>query len=168
MSQAMASVRPWLSQWVSAPRSRLRIVLALAVLALPIAACDGNGRDASTSKGRLAEPVQASPWTSAEVRGKAFPWASSQVRGQAFGALWRQGTHDKRDLERSIDAYKWAIRTCQAVIVDHQTPETMVRQVEAAGFTGPGARMVVTAALRGMCPEYRQATNTTPTVTATP
>lgn len=146
MTQSRVPVRTPLGRWVGATPVLLRIALTLAALALTVAACDGRGGGgASSSDDGLAEYMQA-------TRGGLIKL--DQANGMAFGQIWRQETHDKRDLQRGVDAYKWAIRTCQAVI-DGQTPEAMVRQVRDSGFTEPGARVVVTAALRALCPEWQ-------------
>jgi uncharacterized protein DUF732 len=78
----------------------------------------------------------------------------SKAAGQAFGRFWREETRNPRDLEgRGIDAYDWAIRTCDAVRNDGQSPEVMVQRVHReAKFTQQGAKVIVTAALGAMCP----------------
>jgi hypothetical protein len=143
-----------------------RILALVAALAVTVAACDGRGSTANTfsrasaSADGMAEYVQY-------TRGGRIKL--NQVNGMAFGRLWRQETRDKRELQRGVDAYKWAIRTCQAVI-DGQTPEAMVRAIHddvgvdqrgrPARFSKQGARVIVTAALRALCPDHRPAPGT--------
>jgi hypothetical protein len=148
------------TRWASAAPVVLRasvLAAALAALVLVLAGCDGGDRDqaASVSDARL---TGSGPPATVEAYVKARPWASSKAAGLAFGRIWREETRNPRDLEgRGIDAYKWAIRTCDAVRSGGQSPEAMVRQVRDSkpGFTEQGAKVIVTAALRALCPEGR-------------
>jgi hypothetical protein len=82
----------------------------------------------------------------------ARPWASSKAAGQAFGEIWRKEIRNSQD-RRGIDAYNWAGRTCDAVRNGGQTPEAMMQRVHDEGrFTRQGARVIVSAALRALCP----------------
>jgi hypothetical protein len=95
---------------------------------------------------------------------QARPWASSEASGKAFGSLWLRETRDENTLQHGGgDAYKWAIRTCDAVRLHGRSPEAMVRAVRAGNpqdtvrFTEQDAKVVVTAALRALCPAQRVA-----------
>jgi Protein of unknown function (DUF732) len=144
--------------WASAAPVVLRasvLAAALAALVLVLAGCDGGDRDqaASVSDAWL---TGSGPPATVEASVKARPWASSQPAGQAFGRIWREETRNPRDLNgHGIDAYRWAIRTCDAVRSGGQSPEAMVRRVRDGKprFTEQGAQVIVSAALRALCPE---------------
>jgi Protein of unknown function (DUF732) len=133
------------------------IVAALVVLLLALAGCDGGGGDRrQTASVSDAWPPTAGPPATVEAFVQARPWASSKAAGQAFGRIWRAETRNPQDRDgRGIDAYKWAIRTCDAVRKGGQPPEAMVRRVRdgTPRFTEQGARVIVTAALRALCPD---------------
>lgn len=138
MRHSTITVRASLGRWVTAPPPRWRIAVTLTVLALTIAACGGQ---AGTPDTGLADEAQASPW------------ASSEMRGKAFGRLWLQETRDQRDLQRPIDAYRWAIRTCQS-LQEGQTPSEVMARVARDGFTEQGATVIVRAAKAALCPDH--------------
>ena len=82
----------------------------------------------------------------------------TMANGLAFGRIWRVETTNRQDREgRGIDAYTWAVRTCDAVRRDGQTPEATVRRVQRSkpGFTEAGAKVIVSAALRALCPDQK-------------
>jgi hypothetical protein len=131
------------------------IVAALAALVLLLASCDGGDRNEAASDSD-AWLTRSEPPATVEASVKVRPWASSRAAGQAFGRIWRAETRNPRDLDgRGIDAYRWAIRTCDAVRSGGQSPEAMVRRVRDGNprFTEQGAQVIVSAALRALCPE---------------
>lgn len=138
---------------VTAPLRRAIVtVVVLAVVVLVTAGCSGGDRGKATIPEAQLLPSGPPPTIEAHIR--ARPWASSKARGQAFGAIWREETHNPKDPEgRGIDAWNWAIRTCDAVRNGGQTPETMLQRVRQEGrFTQQGARVIVSAALSALCP----------------
>lgn len=158
MQQPKESTRRARPRWGRAAPLGLRasvIVAALAALVLVLAGCEGGDRNeaASVSDAWL---TSSEPPPTVEAYVKARPWASSKAAGQAFGRIWREETRNPRDLNgRGIDAYRWAVRTCDAVRSGGQSPEAMVRRIRDGKprFTGQGAQVIVSAALRALCPE---------------
>jgi hypothetical protein len=132
--------------WWWGARTR-HVSTLVAALALTIAACGGSDRNSGTSV--VGPPATVEPYI------QARPWASSKANGQAFGRIWREQTRDPRDRDgRGMAAYDWAIRTCDAVRQDGQTPQTMVQRVRhEAQFSTQGAKVIVTAALQALCPD---------------
>jgi Protein of unknown function (DUF732) len=131
------------------------IVAAFAALMLLLAGCEGGDRNDAASDSEAWLTGSAPPAT-VEAYVKARPWASSRAAGEAFGRIWREETRNPRDLDgRGIDAYRWAIGTCDAVRSGGQSPEAMVRRVRDGKprFTEQGAQVIVSAALRALCPE---------------
>jgi Protein of unknown function (DUF732) len=136
------------------PWLRSSIVTAvLTAVALLLAGCSGGDREAAPIPEAQLLPSGPPPTIEAHIR--ARPWVSSKANGQAFGRLWLKGIQNPKDRDgRGIDAYNWAGRTCDAVRNGGQTPETMVHRVQDKGrFTEAGARVIVRAALRALCPE---------------
>jgi hypothetical protein len=136
----------------TAPHPRPMVMVAILAVVLAVAGCGGGGdRQPAIPEAQLL-PSRPGPTLEPQVR--ARPWASSRWHGQAWGAIWREETRNPKDLEgRGIDAYKWAIRTCDAVRNGGQTAQAMLRRVrDQGGFTEQGARVIVTAALRALCP----------------
>ena len=138
------------------------MVVVLTVVVLVTAGCSGGDRGEATIP--EAQLLPSGPTPTIEARIRARPWASSKARGQAFGALWREETHNPKDREgRGIDAWKWAIRTCDAVRNGGQTPETMMQQVREEGrFSQQGATVIVSAALNALCPAQGASTQLFP------
>lgn len=143
-----------------APRAAL--VLLVAALAVAGAACDGGSPSRPADPGPSGISSDASsffgdgPSATVESYVLAGPWASSEASGKAWGRLWLQRARNRQDRDgRGNDAYKWAIRTCDAVRLNGQAPGTMVRQVRDRGrFTAAGAKVIVTAALHALCPGH--------------
>ncbi|HEX5882759.1 MAG TPA: DUF732 domain-containing protein [Actinomycetota bacterium] len=135
----------------------LATVAVLIVVILAVASCGGGDRQQAIPN---AELLPSGPPPTIEARIRVRPWASSKAAGQAFGELWRKEIRNSQD-RRGIDAYKWAGRTCDAVRNGGQAPEAMVQRVHDEGrFTRQGARVIVSAALRALCPA--QATSPQP------
>jgi Protein of unknown function (DUF732) len=130
----------------------LRAIVIVAAFVLTVAGCGGSDHQQTIPDAQLL-PSGPPPTIEAHIR--ARPWASSKAAGQAFGRVWREETRAPRDRDgRGIDAYNWGVRTCDAVRKDGQSPEAMVRRVrEQANFTQQGATVIVTAALRALCPD---------------
>jgi hypothetical protein len=132
-------------RWRTGAALTLRVVVILISVALAAPGCDGGG---------IVSDADVGPPPTIEASVLARPWASSKAAGQAFGHLWREATRNPRDRDgRGVDAYNWAGRTCDAVRTGATTPEVMVRRVRDEGrFTQQGATVIVTAALRALCP----------------
>jgi Protein of unknown function (DUF732) len=127
----------------------LAIVAALIVVILAVASCGGGDRQQTIPNAQL---LPSGPPPTIEAHVLARPWASSKAAGQAFGEIWRKEIRNSQD-RRGIDAYNWAGRTCDAVRNGGQTPEAMMQRVHDEGrFTRQGARVIVSAALRALCP----------------
>lgn len=133
---------------------RMAIVAILTVVILTVPGCGEDSNEVVIPDAQLLP----GPPPTIEAQVRARPWAGSRWRGQAWGSVWREETHNPKDREgRGIDAYKWAIGTCDAVRNGGQTAEAMVRRVRDHGrFTEQGARVIVTAALGTLCPEASQ------------
>jgi hypothetical protein len=127
------------------------IMVALAVVVPVASGCTDSNREQAIPDAQLLR--SGSPPT-IEAHIRARPWASSRVRIQAWGSIWREQTRNPKDREgRGIDATNWAIRTCDAVRTNGESPEVMVRRIrDQAKFTLQGARVIVTAALEVLCP----------------
>jgi hypothetical protein len=139
------------------------IVAVFATLVVVLAGCDRGDHD-QTSSLFDAWPPPSGPPATAEGYVQVRPWASSEASGKAFGSLWLRETRDESTLQHGGgDAYKWAIRTCDAVRIHGQSPQAMVRAVRIGNsqdkvrFTEQDAKVVVTAALRALCPAQRAA-----------
>lgn len=135
------------------PRLGLRrAIVSVGILVLLVAGCSGSDREPTIPDAQL---LPAGPPPTIEAHIRARPWASSKANGQAFGHIWREGTRNLQARDgRGIDAYKWAIRTCDAVRNGGQTAEAMMRRVREEGrFTEQGAKVIVRAALGALCPE---------------
>jgi hypothetical protein len=137
---------------IRVPGARLAIVAILAVVILTMAGCGaatGSRPFPTPSCCHLGQLPRSRP-----MCGPARPWASSRWHGQAWGRIRREETRNPKDREgRGIDAYKWAIRTCDAIRNGGQTAQAMLRRVRDQGrFTEQGARVIVTAALGTLCP----------------
>jgi hypothetical protein len=132
----------------------LVLVVVVFVVVLAAAGCSG-GRGDREAVIPDAQLRPSGPPATVEAQVRARPWASSKWNGQAWGRIWREATRNPQDRDgRGIDAYKWAIRTCDAVRNGGQTPQAMVRRVRDEGqFTAQGAKVIVTAALDALCPE---------------
>jgi hypothetical protein len=134
----------------------LRAVVFVAVVILGGAGCSGGDRGNREAVIPDAQLLPAGPSATIEAHVRARPWASSKANGQAWGRIWLEKTRSPRDRDgRGIDAYRWAIRTCDAVRKDGESPEAMMRQVRESkpGFTQQGAQVIVSAALRALCPK---------------
>jgi hypothetical protein len=134
----------------------VRAVVFVAVVVLGGAGCSGGdrgNRDAAIPDAQLLPAGPSATIVEAHVR--ARPWASSKANGQAWGCIWLEKTRSSQDrVGRGEDAYRWAIRSCDAVRNGGQTPQAMVRRVRDEGrFTAQGAQVIVTAALGALCPE---------------
>jgi hypothetical protein len=146
------------TRWGSTAPPVLRasvIVATLAALGLALASCDRDDRNQAATVSD-AWPLPSGPPATVETYVQARPWASSKAAGQAFGRIWREETRNPQDRNgRGIDAYRWAIRTCDAVRRDGQPPEAMVQRVRDGKprFTQQGAEVIVSAALRALCPD---------------
>jgi hypothetical protein len=90
------------------------IVAVFATLVVVLAGCDRGDHD-QTSSLFDAWPPPSGPPATAEGYVQVRPWASSEASGKAFGSLWLRETRDESTLQHGGgDAYKWAIRTCDA------------------------------------------------------
>jgi hypothetical protein len=142
-------------RWGSAALLQLRASAIVAALLLVLAGCDRGHRDQTASVSDAWPPASGPPAT-VEPYVQARPWASSKAAGQAFGRIWREQTRNSQDRDgRGIDAYRWAIRTCDAVRKGGQSPDAMIQRVRDATppFTEQGAKVIVAAALRALCPD---------------
>jgi hypothetical protein len=133
----------------------VRAVVFVAVVVLGGAGCSGGDRGNREAAIPDAQLLPAGPSGTIEAHVRARPWASSKVNGQAWGRIWLEKTRSPQDRDgRGEDAYRWAIRACDAVRNGGQTPQAMVRRVRDEGrFTAQGAKVIVTAALGALCPE---------------
>jgi hypothetical protein len=139
----------------------LAIVAALIVVIVAVASCGGGDRQQTIPD---AELLPSGPPPTIEAHVQARPWASSKAAGQAFGRIWRKEIRNPKDRNgRGIAAYNWAGRTCDAVRNGGQAPEAMVQRVHDEGrFTRQGARVIVSAALRALCPAQGASTQLFP------
>jgi hypothetical protein len=143
---------------VSGGRRLRRGSAIVAMLVLAAAGCGGGDREPTIPEAQL---LPSGPPPAIEAHIRARPWASSKANGQAFGAIWRVETTNPKDRDgRGIDAYNWAGRTCDGVRGGGQTPAAMVRRVHHEGrFTEEGAKVIVAAALRALCPPAQGTSN---------